>query len=710
MALSSAPAVSIEPVVCPQAVIEWYKLTGSTDYKRGCRKRDLSLKAKQHLCALGWNLWYIAKQGRWELRYTSPNGRNHISLRSACERCIEEGGCGPENVPLIQKTKGLQVKRDHDHDPSTTAISSSAQPQVQPRKCKKRRARAQSFDDDELDQASSTAVIPSSAQSHEVSRKCKKPRAEPRKCKKRQRESFDDGDDDEWNPMGQSQSTSELDQASSTAVISSSAQSQEVPRKCKKPRADPRKCKKLRSEPRKCKKPRVRHGDEAQSSSNPGTVNSLLIDTNVVLSESKVLGPTNFEAHAGCTKQLPSTSIFLEDGRSLLDCQREALSTSQQKNHDVVMQRDSVYKDNNDSVCSICRYGGELILCDRCPSSFHLTCLGLEQVPDGDWFCPPCCCKICNRAKYREDCADNVDCSILVCDQCEHKYHIGCLKTRGFSSNLENSPNKNWFCNSDCENIFCSLQKLIGKAIPVGGADNLTWMMLKTLKSDNLGDLTSEDLERLSQIESKLSVALGVFRECFDPVIDPLTGRDIISDIMSSRGSELDGSNFRGFYTVILERNDQVISAATIRIYGQKVAELPFVATGRMFRRLGMCSILMNELEKHLTHLGIERMILPSSPSVIDTWTNSFGFARMTDLDKSQFLDYTFVDFQDTIMCHKLLMKPSIKRFDGYVATGSSSIPGFESSVAGSSSADDAQPLQQHQHARLQWEAENIQD
>ncbi|XP_061364383.1 increased DNA methylation 1-like [Gastrolobium bilobum] len=402
---------------------------------------------------------------------------------------------------------------------------------------------------------------------HSFLLKHKKQRAEPRKSKKRQWDSCDDGDDDEWNPVGQSQPTSSI---------------------------RGKKCKVLRS------RKRVRHG------------------------------------------------------RSLLDCQREALSSSQQQNHHVVMQRDNVYKDN-DNICSICRYGGELVLCDTCPSSFHLSCLGLEQVPDGDWFCPPCCCKICNRPKYGEDCADNVDYSILVCDQCEHKYHIGCLKTRGLTSNLENHPNKNWFCNAHCENIFFSLQKLIGKPILVG-ADNLTLILLKTLKSDNHGDLTSEDLERMSQIESKLSVALRVFHECFDPLIDALTGRDIISDVIFSRGSELNGSNFRGFYTVILERNDQVISAATIRIYGQKVAELPFVATRRKFQRLGMCSILMNELEKQLTHLGIERMILPSSPSVIDTWTNSFGFARMTDLDKFQFLDYTFLDFQDTIMCHKLLI------------------------------------------------------
>lgn len=32
----------------------------------------------------------------------------------------------------------------------------------------------------------------------------------------------------------------------------------------------------------------------------------------------------------------------------------------------------------SDSVCSVCQYGGSLILCDHCPSSYHLSCLDLE--------------------------------------------------------------------------------------------------------------------------------------------------------------------------------------------------------------------------------------------------------------------------------------------------------------------------------------------
>jgi hypothetical protein len=55
--------------------------------------------------------------------------------------------------------------------------------------------------------------------------------------------------------------------------------------------------------------------------------------------------------------------------------------------------------------------------------------------------------------------------------------------------------------------------------------------------------------------------------------------------------------------------------------------------------------------------LGVERLILPAVPSVLNTWTTSFLFTKMTDSERLQFLHYTFLDFQGTVMCQKLLTK-----------------------------------------------------
>ena len=107
--------------------------------------------------------------------------------------------------------------------------------------------------------------------------------------------------------------------------------------------------------------------------------------------------------------------------------------------------------------------------------------------------------------------------------------------------------------------------------------------------------------------------------------------------------SDLNRLNFEGFYTVLLEQNEELISVATIRwvydcattkyqavgfawnviaflvwfavyvpshfmvfwlaisfyrVFGQKVAEVPLIGTRIQYRRLGMCRILMDELEK----------------------------------------------------------------------------------------------------------------
>lgn len=41
--------------------------------------------------------------------------------------------------------------------------------------------------------------------------------------------------------------------------------------------------------------------------------------------------------------------------------------------------------------------GGDLICCDLCPRVFHVKCVGLKELPQGDWICPEC-----ERAKHGE--------------------------------------------------------------------------------------------------------------------------------------------------------------------------------------------------------------------------------------------------------------------------------------------------------------------
>ncbi|MBA0555887.1 hypothetical protein Golob_026037 [Gossypium lobatum] len=360
----------------------------------------------------------------------------------------------------------------------------------------------------------------------------------------------------------------------------------------------------------------------------------------------RVFALTAFEAHAGSTNHRPAANIILDDGsgRSLSDCQRQV--------HDSMMtiptsaKKDDLNPHGSDDVCSACCDGGELICCDRCPSAFHVNCVGLKEVPDGDWFCPSCCCGICCIGTVSDD--DN----FLACQQCECKFHIGCLKLK--ESN-ELAGKNNWFCSHSCENIFSGLRNLTGKPILVG--NNLTWTLLKSKASSNGDGYTDcpDGLDSCAENHSKLNIALDVMHECFEPSKDSYTGRDLVEAVIFSQGSKLKRLNFKGFYIAVLEENDDLVSVATVRVHGDIVAEMSFVATRFSHRRRGMCRALVDELEKNLAKLGVQKLILPAVPAAVDTWVNGFGFSHMTGDERSKLLQYTLVDFQGSIMCQKPL-------------------------------------------------------
>ncbi|XP_058059951.1 PHD finger protein 12 [Anopheles bellator] len=52
---------------------------------------------------------------------------------------------------------------------------------------------------------------------------------------------------------------------------------------------------------------------------------------------------------------------------------------------------------HNNDTCDSCKEGGDLLCCDRCPSSFHLGChdppLSEQEIPNGQWVCHTCKCK-----------------------------------------------------------------------------------------------------------------------------------------------------------------------------------------------------------------------------------------------------------------------------------------------------------------------------
>ncbi|GER28061.1 acyl-CoA N-acyltransferase [Striga asiatica] len=619
-----------EPDYCPEAVRDYYSIYQSNRGVSDMNTKLIALKAKKHLSAIGWSFYHHMKGSKKESRYVSPSGVLYYSLISVCDWCIKNNALSSSELspttgrmvnvnilPLVPKESVGKFRSVNEkplnlsNESSEISMLKELVPSVVGEVCKTR-----------------------------ISRKKRKP--DKSRCisgselSKRRRKS-----------CGSMNVSSSMNADSPTSGRRSSK--------------------------------RVRDKIASSSQRTPRTILSWLIDNNVVLPRTSVYyhnkknGPPlaegriaregircnccggifslcKFESHAGSINHRPSAHIFLEDGRSLLQCQLQLKKHNTirfwRSESRAVKKREHIK--TNDYICSVCHYGGELVLCDQCPSSFHTQCLGLKEVPEGDWFCRSCCCQICGQNTLDE--TNGQDSSVRICCQCEHRYHDECLRKEG---SKDRSRKGYWFCRDTCEQVFCGLHKILGKSFPVG-TENLNWTLVKCIKSESYDHDASDD-EDLVEDYSKLNIAVSVMHECFEPVKEPGTRRDLVEDVIFSRWSELKRLNFQGFYTVLLEKNDEMISAATVRIYGKTVAEVPLVATRFKYRRLGMCRILMEELEKKLIELGVERFVLPAVPSVLNTWTMGFGFSVMNESERLKLLDYTFLDFQGTIFCHKVL-------------------------------------------------------
>ncbi|KAI5077447.1 hypothetical protein GOP47_0007271, partial [Adiantum capillus-veneris] len=292
-----------------------------------------------------------------------------------------------------------------------------------------------------------------------------------------------------------------------------------------------------------------------------------------------------------------------------------------------------VKNDKADEICSACGDGGDLLLCDYCPSTYHAECVGLQVIPEGNWYCFGCCCASCEEFLFeREDCG-----LPLTCKQCEKKYHVNCSPSEG----CHDIPKNNWFCGVSCEQLYKGLCRQLGNSYPLE-AGGLSWMLLK-----------SNQQEGCLNKESKLSMAHVVLQECFVPIIDVCTGVDIISQTLFSQGSAMTRLNCPGFYTLILERGCELISVATVRIHGSRLAEMPFIGTRFRHRRKGMCRQLMGVLEKMLHELGVRKLLLPAVPQLLNTWKQKFGFQHINSWDRFEMRQMNVMRFPGTFILKK---------------------------------------------------------
>lgn len=90
-----------------------------------------------------------------------------------------------------------------------------------------------------------------------------------------------------------------------------------------------------------------------------------------------------FESHAGSTLRQPYKHIYIHRKRKTL---RRCMIDVWQHAREQKRRRMFLYApketdaDQDDDVCSVCGDGGDLICCDRCPSTYHLSCINIEVI------------------------------------------------------------------------------------------------------------------------------------------------------------------------------------------------------------------------------------------------------------------------------------------------------------------------------------------
>ncbi|WJX81893.1 hypothetical protein P8452_64723 [Trifolium repens] len=77
--------------------------------------------------------------------------------------------------------------------------------------------------------------------------------------------------------------------------------------------------------------------------------------------------------------------------------------------------------------------------------------------------------------------------------------------------------------------LYAGLQSLLGKPFPVG-ADGLTWTLVKCIDNESY-DLDSSKSGLWAECHSKLNVALSVMHECFEPLKESASCRDLVDDV-----------------------------------------------------------------------------------------------------------------------------------------------------------------------------------
>ncbi|XP_054809173.1 increased DNA methylation 1-like [Prosopis cineraria] len=362
-----------------------------------------------------------------------------------------------------------------------------------------------------------------------------------------------------------------------------------------------------------------------------------------------------FEKHCGSDLNQPYEHIYLlEKQISLLESMmiawHENSELKHQETHFFVPKRTA--GDKNDYACPICGDGGDLICCDKCPSAFHLNCLNMERLPQGEWLCPYCACKHCGLGDERKQ--------LIPCFQCNKKFHWGCFKEfekEALKDALELDCSS-LYCGRSCRKTYEKLENFIGLRNKLD--ESYSWRVIR--KMERTSTVTKH---QYFENNAKLAITRKLMDEAFETIVDKYTGVNVIQSVLYSLRSNLTRVNYSRFYTFILEKDDEIVCAATVRIHGQRLADMPFIATHTAFLRQGYCAYLLGVMESILFSLGVENLIIPSIQETVSMWGIKFGFHDPSIELKREITTYNILMFFQSIMLRKDLTIKKPESDDG---------------------------------------------
>ncbi|KAL3508755.1 hypothetical protein ACH5RR_028156 [Cinchona calisaya] len=341
----------------------------------------------------------------------------------------------------------------------------------------------------------------------------------------------------------------------------------------------------------------------------------------------EVISISKFKSHASFRHKHPCLNLFMESGKPFSLCQLEAWSAEYKARKGAPRTVQIEEMDEYDNSCGCCGDGGDLLCCDSCPSTFHLECLYIQEMPEGNWHCPQCTCQICGSGVNQREALPSSN--ALKCSQCYNQYHEPCAEKQGIKIDMASDT---WCCTMTCQQVYLGLQARIGLINLL--SDGLHWTLLKCTDGNQKVHSAQSFLALKAECNLKLVVALKMMEEYFIRMVDPTTGVDMIPQLVYNWSSKFARVDYYGFYTAVLEKNDTVIALASIRIHGATVAEMPFATTCSKYRRQGMFRRLLHAIELMLKSLKVKMLVISSIPSTVETWKVGFGFADLEECDK----------------------------------------------------------------------------